>query len=103
MPTIRNILDGSSLRRDIAPGRKAFIWRCGVLRFGLLFAVATALQDEFWQGEHLFEPAWLSVLVRVVLYVLLLAPLAGAGWGWMMWPLVAPRAEPGAEPPRRDT
>lgn len=82
-------------------GRRTFIWRRGVLEFGLLFALGTALHEELWQGEHLFAPAWLSVLVRVVLHVLLLPAPVGAAWGWIMWFVVAPREDSSADPPRR--
>lgn len=73
------------LQRELALRRRAFIWRWGVLRVGVPFAVALALYDEVWQGEHILAPAWLSVIVRLVLYLFFAAPFFGILWGWMMW------------------
>jgi hypothetical protein len=92
---------GSRLREDLARGRRAFIWRWGVLRAGVTVAVISALTDEVWQGEHLLAPAWLSMIVRLLLYVVVGAPLFGAVWGWVMWTWLSRRIPPASG--ERDT
>lgn len=58
-------------------GRKAFVWRYGVLGWGL----STAILFAAWTG---YQQGWTSFLIQLPL-ALVLFPLGGVLWGHCMW------------------
>lgn len=67
----------------IKRGRSHFVWRYGVLGWGLSTAIAWAVFMELWQSglEH-FSAARLAIYLAVAL---LLFPVGGYLWGRCMW------------------
>jgi hypothetical protein len=65
-----------SMGADVADARDRFVWRWGVLGFGVTLAVVNVVKDEIVQGERLFASAGLSFAVRLLLSLLLMVPLA---------------------------
>jgi hypothetical protein len=86
------------LHREVARGRRAFIWRWGVLRAGVAFGVADALASELWRGDHFLSPPWLSLVVRFLAFVPLGALGFGAVFGWMWWGWISALAEDDSGP-----
>ena len=58
-------------------GRKGFIWKYGVIRWGILTAILSSLMMGAWKGwEHLY----VSLPVALIVF-----PIGGYFWGSMVW------------------
>ena len=65
--------DAERWERTREAGRARFVWRAGVLGFGLTAAVCCAALALAWPGER---SVWAPILAW---------PLAGYVWGRVMW------------------
>ena len=67
-------------------GKRGFVWKYGILGFGLPWAVATAALsfglDHGWAAAGFTSKVF---LLRLALYVIVMLPLAGLIWGRVFW------------------
>jgi uncharacterized membrane protein len=72
------------LAARIAQGRRDFVWRFGVLGWGVMTAFLFAL----WQGvSQGWENFWLYLVLSLVIF-----PLGGVIWGRVMWRVIERQA-----------